>query len=81
MDANPIKKIRKQLGLTQALFAEELNCSQGNISHYEAERRLVPPSMAKKIIDFAKHRGFDLGFDDIYLIDSPSQFSAAEDDS
>ena len=60
-----IKSIRKRLELTQTALAKGLECTQGNIGHYE-QGQTMPPDMAKKLIAFAKTLGHVVTFDDIY---------------
>lgn len=59
------KSIRKRLQVTQAEIAEALGCSQSNVSFYE-KGQTVPPPIAGKLIEFARSRGAELSFDDIY---------------
>ncbi len=58
--------IRKRLGMTQEELAEKLNCTQGNVSHYESRGQSIPPDVAKRLIKVADERGVPLSFDDIY---------------
>lgn len=44
-----IKKIRKDLGLTQAEFAEELGISRASLSDYERNRTKLPLYIEKSI--------------------------------
>lgn len=60
-----LKPIRDLLGITQQAMAEGIGCSQGNVGHYE-RGQMVPPAMARKLIDFARTRGLYLTFDHIY---------------
>ena len=62
---NNIKAIRDRLGLTQAALAEGMDCTQGNVGHYE-RGQTVSPDAAKRLISFAKTLGHDVTFDDIY---------------
>lgn len=63
---HPIKRIRVQLGLTQAALADGIGCTQGNIGHYENKGQSVPPDVAKRLIAFAAPLGLQLTYDDIY---------------
>lgn len=60
-----LKPIREHLGVTQQVLADGIDCTQGNIGHYERGQDF-PPDRARLLIEFAKHRGFDLTFDHIY---------------
>jgi len=59
------KSIRDRLGVTQEAMAEALGCSQGNVSFYD-KGQTVPPAAAGKLIAFAKTKGVELSFDDVY---------------
>lgn len=61
-----IVSIRKGLGLSQAEFAAGISVTQGNVSHYECGRQQIPPDVAARVISFAKSRGVEVTFDDIY---------------
>jgi putative transcriptional regulator len=63
---NGIKRIRLCMGLTQQQFADMLECSQGNIGHYELRDQMVPPEMARKLITEAAKRGSRVTYEDIY---------------
>lgn len=64
---NNVKAIRERLGLTQSALAEALECTQGNVGHYE-RGQTVPPDMARKLIEFAKTQGHVITFDDVYAV-------------
>lgn len=59
------KDIRDRLQITQAEIAAALEMSQSNVSFYE-RGQTVPPHVASKLIEFAKTRGVELTYDDIY---------------
>lgn len=63
---NGIKRIRLCLGMTQQAFADMLECSQGNIGHYELRDQMVPPDVARKLIAEAAKRGSRVTYEDIY---------------
>jgi putative transcriptional regulator len=65
MTANSIKAIRVKLGLTQSALAAALECTQGNVGHYE-RGQTVPPDTAKRLIAFAKTKGHTVTYEDIY---------------
>ena len=73
---NLIKTIRERLELTQSAMGEAMGCTQGNVSHYE-QGQTVPPDAARKLIAFAKAKGHEITFDDVYLtgtaVQSPPQ--------
>ncbi len=83
MDTNNIKRVREQLGLSQAAFAAAIGVSQGNVSHYERQRQDVPPEVARRVIAAAYERGVHITFDDIYAVEAGEArqraASAAED--
>lgn len=59
------KLIRHRLGMTQAAMASALRTVQGNIAHYE-KGRSIPEKRARRLIDLARERGLEIGFDHIY---------------
>jgi putative transcriptional regulator len=63
---NGIKRIRLCMGLTQQQFADMLECSQGNIGHYELRDQMVPPDVARRLIAEAAKRGSRVTYEDIY---------------
>ena len=69
---NGIKKIRLYLGMTQQAFADMMECSQGNVGHYELREQMVPPEVARKLIAEAAKRGSRVTYEDIYgVVDEP----------
>lgn len=60
-----IQAIRKRIGLTQAELAKRLDVSQGNVSFYE-KGQTIPPTVAGKLIEYARSRGLEIGFDHVY---------------
>lgn len=60
-----LKSIRERLAITQQVLADGLGCTQGNVANLEAGQALRP-ELAQKLVVFAKDRGVDLTFDDIY---------------
>ena len=62
---NAIKPIRSLLGVSQSELATALEVSQGNVSFYE-KGQTVPPSIAAKLIEYAKKKGFDITYEHIY---------------
>jgi DNA-binding XRE family transcriptional regulator len=69
MKTNNVKKIRKQLGLSQKELADGVGVYQSNISHCENFVQEVSPDLARKIIAFAKTLGVEVTFNDIYVLD------------
>lgn len=52
-----VKKLRIQIGMTQAQFADALGVSQSTVTHIETGRRLPSPALALQIVQLArKHR-------------------------
>lgn len=70
MSTNNIKRVREQIGLSQAAFAAAIGVSQGNVSHYERQRQDVPPEVARRVIAAAHERGVHVTFDDIYAVNA-----------
>lgn len=62
---NSIKHIRTQLGLSQKALGDGIGVTQGNVFFYEHGQN-IPPTVAKRLIDFAQSRGLVLTFNDIY---------------
>jgi len=62
---NNIKSIRERLGVTQAVMAAGMGCTQGNVGHYE-KGQTVPPDAAKRLIEYAASLGHTITFDSIY---------------
>ena len=63
---NNIKSIRDRLGMSQKALGEALDCTQGNIGHYESDRIQMPARTAQKLIAFAESKGVAIRFEDIY---------------
>jgi putative transcriptional regulator len=59
------KSIRERLEVTQDAMAKALGCSQGNVAFYD-KGQTIPPAAATKLIAFAKTRGIELSYDDVY---------------
>ena len=72
---NTMQTIRKQLGISQSEMANELGCSQGNVSFYE-RGQTVPPDTATRLIEVAQRRGLSITYNDIYG-PAPDQQKAA----
>lgn len=64
---NNLRTIRERLEVTQQVLADGIGCTQGNIGHYE-RGQTIPPDAARRLIDFARKRGIELTFDDIYAV-------------
>lgn len=62
---NRIKTIRDRLHVTQAELAAGLGRSQGNVAFYE-KGQTVPPDVAKSLIVFARAKGHEVTYMDIY---------------
>lgn len=75
---NQIQAIRERLGVTQAVFAAGIGCTQGNVGHME-RGQTVMPALAEKIISYAAAQGLEIGFDHIYgRADLPAPTPAKE---
>ena len=62
---NRIKSIRDRLQVTQAELAAGLGRSQGNVAFYE-KGQTMPPDVAKRLIVFARSKGHEVTFTDVY---------------
>ena len=62
---NNVKAIRQRLELTQEALARGIGCTQGNVGHYE-RGQMLPPEMARRLIEFAATLGLRVSYDDIY---------------
>ena len=60
-----LKPIRLLLNLTQSEVAEDLDCSQANICHYE-NGQVLPQPKALRLISLAARMGVTLTYDHIY---------------
>lgn len=68
---NAFATIRHRLDVTQSELAAALCVSQGNVSHYEQGRHAVPPKVARRLIEFAKSKGHEVTFEQVYADDAP----------
>lgn len=73
---NAIHAIRKKLGVTQAELARAIGVTQSNVSFYE-KGQTIPPTVAGRLIDYAKGLGTELTFDQIYKPELAEQQEAA----
>ena len=72
LQPNRLKQIRLRLGLTQQEFADMLGVSQGNVGHYELRDQVMPPHVARDLIEQAAKRGHRVTYEDIYgTVDEP----------
>lgn len=62
---NPIRTIRRRLGLSQRQLAEALGRTQGNVAFYE-RGQTVPPAVAARLIEFARAQGLGVSYEHIY---------------
>lgn len=60
-----LKPIRERLGVTQQALADGIDCTQGNVGHYERGQEF-PPDRARLLIKFAKKHGLTITFDHVY---------------
>ena len=61
----PLQIIRSRLGVSQVELADKLGCRQSNVSYYE-RGQTIPPSVAKRLIEYAHERGLALTYDHVY---------------
>lgn len=73
----PIQIIRTRLSVSQAQLAEALGCAQSNVSNYE-RGQTIPPGVARELIAFARARGLQLTYDQVYGAEPIPQVRAAE---
>jgi DNA-binding XRE family transcriptional regulator len=52
---NPIRVLRRALGMTQHRFADELGCSYSSVQGYEGGRN-IPAAMLEKMVVIARSR-------------------------
>lgn len=64
--ANRIKKIRDQLGITQALLAKIIGVSASQVSQYESGIKQPSPKTAMKFAYYCKGHGINVGMDHFY---------------
>lgn len=61
-----LKEIRALLGNpSQTEVGKALDCTQGNVGHYERGQQL-PPDRAKALIEYAAKHGLHLTLDQVY---------------
>lgn len=63
---NAVRTIRERLALSQAQLGAALGMTQGNVSFYELDKQPVPPPVAGKLIELARDRGLEIGYDHVY---------------
>jgi len=73
---NNVKRIRLQIGDSQAEFARAIGCTQPNIVFYEAQTQDPPVDRGRQIIQYAAAKGVVLTLDDVYR--SPELAKAGE---
>lgn len=61
-----VKYIRKQLDFSQNALAKIIGVSQSSVSNYERLKQEISPSVARRLVDFARSRGLKVSLDDIY---------------
>ena len=61
-----LRKIRLELGMTQAAVASVFGCTKSMVSQYERGTPIVPVGKAQKLIAEARSRGMNISYDDIY---------------
>ena len=72
---NQFRLIRERLKVTQAVLAENIGVTQGNVSFYE-RGQTVPPSVAGRLIEYARTLGHSVSYDDLY--GAPAQGDVAQ---
>ncbi len=61
-----LKRIRKELRLTQAELAKTLGLSQAAIAEYETDTRMPSLKVANKLIKLAKSKKIKVKIDDFF---------------
>lgn len=61
-----LRKIRKNINVSQALLAQKVGCSQGAIGHYENKRRKPDLEMCRKLVRALKEFGAQVELDDVF---------------
>jgi transcriptional regulator with XRE-family HTH domain len=75
---NRIKEIRQRLGLSQEEFGKGIGCSQGNVGFIERGVQELLPDRARKLIEFARGKGHELTFDQVYGLTELLPIAAGE---
>ncbi len=62
-----LKQIRtERLQLSQEALAAKLGVTQANVSFYEVRGQVMPPRVARRLIDYCRSVGVEISFDEIY---------------
>jgi putative transcriptional regulator len=62
---NAFRSVRARLAVSQAEIGAALGVTQSNVSFYE-KGQTVPPDVAAKLIEYARGKGLELSYDQIY---------------
>jgi DNA-binding transcriptional regulator YiaG len=61
-----VKKLRTQIGMSQAQFADALGVSQSLVTHWETGRRQPSPGLALQIVNLARKHNQKLTMEALY---------------
>lgn len=63
---NNMKRIRREVKMTQNQLAQMVGSTQGAISHYETGRRVPSLDLSRHIVKALTSRGLEASVDDVF---------------